>query len=57
MFINIINPLLVQHGATRFSWGGAGDLMAASDVRQRYLDALRAADRKDYRPLLAFVRS
>ena len=48
--------LLVQHGATRFSWG-AGDLMAASDVRQRYLDALRAADRKDYRPLLAFVRS
>ena len=49
-------PLLVRHGATRFSWG-AGDLMAASVVRQRYLDALRAADRKDYRPLLAFVRT
>ena len=48
--------LLVQRGATRFSWG-AGELMSAGDVRQRYLDALRAADRKDYRPLLAFIRS
>lgn len=48
--------LLVQHGAQRFSWG-AGSLIAEGEVRQRYLDALRAADRRDYTQLLDFVRS
>ena len=48
--------LLVQHGAPRFGWG-AGNLVAEGEVRQRYLDALRAADRRDYTLLLAFVRS
>jgi len=48
--------LLVQHGASRFSWG-AGNLVADGEVRQRYLAALRAADGKDYGLLLAFVRS
>ena len=48
--------LLVQHGAPRFGWG-AGNLTADGDARQRYLTALRAADGKDYAPLLAFVRS
>lgn len=48
--------LLVQNGAERFSWG-AGDLVAEGDVRRRYIDALRAADAKDYRPLLVFVRA
>lgn len=48
--------LLVQYGAERFSWG-ATNLVAESEVRQQYLDALRAADRGDYGPLLAFVRS
>ena len=48
--------LLVANGAMRFPWG-AGDLISESETRQRYLDALRAADAKDYGPLLAFVRS
>ena len=48
--------LLVQQGASRFSWG-AGNLLADGEVRQRYLLALRAADARDYGPLLAFVRS
>lgn len=48
--------LLVQHGARRFSWG-ADNLVAEGEVRQRYLDALRAADRRDYALLFAFVRS
>jgi len=48
--------LLVQHDAPRFFWG-AGNLVADGEVRQRYLMALRAADGKDYGPLLAFVRS
>ena len=49
--------LLVQHGAQRFTWGAGADLVAEGEVRQRYLAALRAADRQDYDLLLAFVRS
>jgi Fic-DOC domain mobile mystery protein B len=52
----IADLLLVQHGAPRFTWG-AGNLVASGYARQRYLEALRAADAKDYGPLLAFVRS
>lgn len=48
--------LLVQYGGGRFTWG-RGDLIAAGDVRNRYLEALRAADARNYAPLLAFVRS
>jgi Fic-DOC domain mobile mystery protein B len=40
-----------------FSWGGAGELVAASEVRARYLASLRLADQGDYQLLLAFVRS
>lgn len=52
----ITDLLLVEQGASRFTWG-RGDLVAEGEVRQRYIDALRAADGKDYAPLLAFVRS
>lgn len=48
--------LLVQNGASRFSWG-AGNIALESDVRRGYIDALRAADGRDYSLLLAFVRS
>jgi len=44
-------------GLAAFTWGGAGNLVAANDARSRYLAALRAADRGDYGLLLAFVRS
>ncbi len=40
-----------------FSWGSGGNLAAENDVRARYLAALRAADRGEYQPLLAFVRT
>ena len=53
----IAGLLLVQHGAQRFTWGAGANLVAEGDVRQRYLDALRAADGQDYARLLAFVRS
>ena len=39
-----------------FTWGG-GDLVHVSDLRRAYLDALRAADKNDVRPLLSFARS
>lgn len=40
-----------------FTWGAGGKLDQDSDTRQRYLDALHAADRGDYAPLVAFARS
>jgi Fic-DOC domain mobile mystery protein B len=40
----------------RFTWGSR-DLSKASDVRRRYIAALRAADGHDYTPLLRFARS
>ena len=46
--------LLHQNGEERFRWGD-GDLMTAGTARDRYLSALRAADRLDYGPLLSFL--
>ena len=48
--------LLMANGTKPFTWGSA-DLIASGDARMRYIEALRAADRRDYGPLLAFVRS
>jgi Fic-DOC domain mobile mystery protein B len=48
--------LLTENGAARFSWGEDA-LIAENEVRTRYIAALRAADARDYAPLLAFVRS
>lgn len=50
--------LLLVHelGRERFSWGSP-DLSRTGMVRQAYLEALRAADGRDYSKLFAFVRS
>jgi Fic-DOC domain mobile mystery protein B len=40
----------------RFTWG-QGNIAAAGDVRKTYINSLRAADRHDLAPLLAFCRS
>lgn len=49
--------LLVQRlQRPRFTWG-SGNLIDPGEVRRRYIDALRAADRGEYALLLAFVRS
>lgn len=40
----------------RFTWG-SGNLVNASECRQQYINALRAADRHDYVALLEFIRS
>lgn len=48
--------LLASLGQPRFSWGRA-NLVDAGQTRQAYVAALRAADAKDIRPLLGFVRS
>lgn len=48
--------LLISMGRPRFSWGRT-NLVHASQTRQQYIEALRAADGHDYRPLRDFVRS
>jgi Fic-DOC domain mobile mystery protein B len=48
--------LLAANGAEPFTWG-RGDLEHAGEARERYLAALRAANARDFAPLLAFVRS
>lgn len=48
--------VLVSLHAPRFTWGRK-DLVDQSDVRSRYLQALRAADSHRFKMLLDFVRS
>ncbi len=48
--------LLIAINRPRFTWGQI-NLVDVSATRQRYIDALRAADRHDYGPLHNFVRS
>lgn len=48
--------LLVNIGRPRFTWGRQG-LINSGETRQRYVEALRAADNHDIGPLLEFVRS
>jgi Fic-DOC domain mobile mystery protein B len=56
--VRMLTDLLLVHlmGKPRFTWGGA-DLVNAGSMRTRYLEALRAADRRDYSLLNSFVRS
>jgi Fic-DOC domain mobile mystery protein B len=51
--------LLIRQGAQAFTWGAttAKQLTAVGDVRSRYLEALRAADTREFALLPAFVRS
>jgi len=48
--------LLRNHGAEPFTWG-RGDLQTPGKVRERYLNALHAADNGDIKPLIKFARS
>lgn len=48
--------LLVSMGRPRFTWGRV-NLVDPGETRQRYVDALRAAEHHDIGPLLEFVRS
>ncbi|MCG8042449.1 MAG: mobile mystery protein B [Candidatus Thiodiazotropha endolucinida] len=48
--------LLTALGRERFTWGRV-NLVDASETRQAYVAALRAADAHDYAPLFEFVRS
>jgi Fic-DOC domain mobile mystery protein B len=47
--------LLTDLVGQRFEWG-RGSLVAIGDLRARYIAALRAADARDYGPLLTFLQ-
>jgi Fic-DOC domain mobile mystery protein B len=46
--------LLTELAGQRFEWG-RGSLVAANDLRARYIDALKAADAGDCQSLLDFL--
>lgn len=48
--------LLTILGQNIFSWG-RNNLVFQNETRNKYIKALRAADKGDYKPLLSFVRS
>ena len=48
--------LVVRLGGKRFTWGRSG-LRAPDETRRTYIAALKAADRHDFKPLLAFART
>lgn len=52
----VADLLVTQQGGERFSWG-RGSLYSAGELRQRYIAALREADRHNLTPLTAFARS
>ncbi|MDR1907947.1 MAG: mobile mystery protein B, partial [Holosporales bacterium] len=52
----LIDLILVRNGGERFTWGSK-NLTNASDVRTKYIQALKSADNFDINPLLNFARS
>lgn len=54
----LMTDLLLENvlNCSRFTWGSE-DLSKASDVRQKYITALQAADNQNYKPLLEFVKT
>jgi Fic-DOC domain mobile mystery protein B len=49
--------LVMELGGPRFSWGGGANLESPSEIRKRYIEALKSADQHDHRDLLAFARN
>lgn len=54
----LIADVIVSHilSGKVFTWGRA-NLVKAGESRTSYLNAIRAADKEDYLPLLQFARS
>ncbi|MCW5588367.1 MAG: mobile mystery protein B [Legionellales bacterium] len=49
--------ILLSQQQPRFTWGRQESLVQVSPIREHYIQALRAADKNNYAPLLNFVRS
>jgi Fic-DOC domain mobile mystery protein B len=53
----VADVLVASRRGAKLTWGAGGDIATAGDVRARYLAAVRAANGKDFGPLLDFARS
>ncbi len=53
----LADALLEALHQKKFSWGSASELGQSSESRNRYIAALKEADKKNLGPLLQFVRS
>ncbi len=53
----VADVLVASRRGAKLTWGANGDITNACDVRTRYLAAVRAADGKDFGPLVDFARS
>ena len=54
----LVADIVVAAGrGARLTWGAGENLVAAGGIRARYLAAVRAADGRDFGPLLTFARS
>jgi len=49
--------LATRLGRPRLTWGGGAALATSSDLRDRYLEALRSADQGQFERLVQFARS
>lgn len=49
--------LIAAKGGKELTWGAGQDLVAAGEVRRRYIDAIRQADQGHFVPLLEFAQS
>jgi Fic-DOC domain mobile mystery protein B len=52
----VADHLIQKLGGSAFSWGSRS-LVEVSEKRKLYLAALRAADSRNYQPLMAFARN
>jgi Fic-DOC domain mobile mystery protein B len=55
----LVADVLVSHvfGRPAFTWGTAADLVKKGLAREKYLDALKKADKGDIQELVRFARS
>ncbi|GIL23954.1 MAG: cell division protein Fic [Bacteroidota bacterium] len=54
----LMGDLIIEKifGESVFTWGANADLTKTGDTRKEYLDAVKTADRNDFRSLLEFAR-
>ncbi len=51
------DAIIAKYDGQKLSWGSNSDLTKPDEIRNRYIAALREADKRNYEPLLDFARS
>jgi Fic-DOC domain mobile mystery protein B len=53
----VADAIIMKYNGQKLSWGRNSDLTKPDEIRNRYIVALREADRGNYEPLITFARS